>query len=54
VSRISSDTLIKFAEAPSGALIEEAELDEAGDLTAADDAPTECLADHDEENDGSE
>jgi hypothetical protein len=26
--------------------IEEAELDEAWDLNAAEDAPTECLADH--------
>jgi hypothetical protein len=53
--------LIKFAEAPSGAHteetsadIEEAELDEVWDLNAAEDAPTECLADHQEENDDSD
>jgi hypothetical protein len=34
--------------------IEEAKLDEAWDLNAAEDAPTECLSEHEEENDGSE
>jgi hypothetical protein len=34
--------------------IEEAELDEAWDLNAAKDAPTECLAYNEEENDGFE
>jgi hypothetical protein len=34
--------------------IEEAKLDEVWDLNAAEDAPTECLADHEEEDDGSE
>jgi hypothetical protein len=33
--------------------IEEVELDEAWDLVS-EDAPTECLAEYDEENDGSE
>jgi hypothetical protein len=53
--------LIKYAEAPSGTHteeksmnIEEAKLDEVWDLNAAEDAPTECLADHEEEDDGSE
>jgi hypothetical protein len=33
--------------------IEEAELDEAWDLNAAEDTPTERLVEHEEENDGS-
>jgi hypothetical protein len=33
---------------------EKAELDEAWDLNPAEDAPTECLAEHEEENDGPE
>jgi hypothetical protein len=46
------DDLIKFAESPSGAQteetaedIEEAKLDHSWDLNAADNAPTQCLAD---------
>jgi hypothetical protein len=35
-------------------VIEEAELDKAWDLNAAEDAPTEALVDHEEEHDGSE
>jgi hypothetical protein len=55
------DDLIKFAESPSGAHTEEiskdtkeAKLDDACDLKAAEDTPTKCLADDEEENDGSE
>jgi hypothetical protein len=61
VSRLSSDKeheLIELAKAQSGAHteeksedIEEAEHDEAWDLTAVEDAPIEFLADHDERND---
>jgi hypothetical protein len=64
VSRLSSDKedeLIELAKAYLGAHteekyedIEEAELDEAWDLTAVEDAPTECLADHEGRNDGIE
>ena len=70
VSRLSSGTRnisskqdepINFAEFPSGAHteetfedIEEVELDEAWDLSAAEDAPTLCLSEHEEENIGSE
>jgi hypothetical protein len=46
---------------PSGAYAEEtsedrekAELDEGWDLNAAEDTLTECLENHEEENDGSE
>jgi hypothetical protein len=55
------DELIKFVKSPSGAHteetsegIQEAELDDTWDLNAAEDAPIECLAAHEEENDGSE
>jgi hypothetical protein len=47
------DKMIKLAGAPSGAHIEEmsedveeSELNDARDLNAAENAPTECLADH--------
>jgi hypothetical protein len=33
--------------------LEETKRDEAWDLDASEDAPTECLADHEEESDGS-
>jgi hypothetical protein len=58
-SKDKQDKLIDFTEVPSGVHseenyggIEEVKLDEAWDLTAAEDAPTECLVDHEEENDG--
>jgi hypothetical protein len=64
VSRLSSDKedeLIELAKAQSGAHteeksedVEEAELEEAWDLTAVEDAPTECLADHEGRIDGIE
>jgi hypothetical protein len=60
-SKDKQDELIKFTESPSGAYAEamsedkeEAEFDDAWGLNAAEDAPTKCLADHEEENDGSE
>jgi hypothetical protein len=59
-SKDKQDQLIKFAQAPSGVHAkemsedkEEAELDEAWDLNAAEVAPTEFLVDH-EENDSFE
>jgi hypothetical protein len=60
-SKDEQDELIKFGEAQPCAHTEEtsedaeeAELDEAWDLNAAEDAPTEYLLDHEEENDDSE
>jgi hypothetical protein len=60
-SKDKQGKLTKFAQAPSGAQkeelstkIEDAELGEAWDLNAAEDAPTECLSEHEEENDGFE
>jgi hypothetical protein len=57
----SKDNLIKFADVPSGAHtdetsedIEESKLDEAWDMNAAEDAPTQCLTYHEEESDGFE
>jgi hypothetical protein len=53
---LKQDELMEFAEAPSVALTEEssenkeeAELEEGWDLHTAEDTPTECLADHEEE-----
>jgi hypothetical protein len=57
ISKMSSSSLLRPHQAhreETSEEIKEAELNKVCDLNAAEDAPTECLTDHEEENDGSE